>query len=367
MPTLNLNAKNETEKIIKKYLEQNASEILAEKINNGTRIVKDGKTLINKKTLAGSMEYACNEAQKLTEKGARSACIQDSVVFGWVIHYFEEDSIEGILYNEDGTKYIPSKPVVKATSGTSPATPYTPPAPKPKPQMSLFELIEQSEKTEKSTTPPENDSENNDKTSPDEGDTALAEPKSEEPTEEELREAAAPDTEEPTLFNINQPVISPFYQKYMEIQKQYSDHIVLFKRGDFYEILGKNAEFLAKELNLTLTGRECGLPERIPMVGFPCYSADTYIASLIKKGLKIAVAETLNNQTTVKQHPEPFQEPSESEKHWIDDKTYIDDDGVMHTVEETEEENIPPHDTESFDVDALCKLDEIFGSLLELR
>ena len=95
MPKLNLEAKNETQKIIKDYLEKNVSDVLADKINNGVRIQKDGKTLINRKTLAGCMDFALKEAQKLTEKSARAACIQDSVVFGWAIHFFEEDSIEG--------------------------------------------------------------------------------------------------------------------------------------------------------------------------------------------------------------------------------------------------------------------------------
>lgn len=145
MPKLNLEAKNETQKIIKDYLEKNVSDILADKINNGVRIQKDGKTLINKKTLAGCMDFALKEAQKLTEKGARAACIQDSVVFGWAIHFFEEDSIEGTLYNEDGTEYKPPKPVAPS----KPATAYTPPRPQPKPQMSLFELMENNATEEK--------------------------------------------------------------------------------------------------------------------------------------------------------------------------------------------------------------------------
>lgn len=145
MPKLNLEAKNETQKIIKDYLEKNVSDILADKINNGVRIQKDGKTLISKKTLAGCMDFALKEAQKLTEKGARAACIQDSVVFGWAIHFFEEDSIEGTLYNEDGTEYKPPK----AATPPKPATAYTPPKPQPKPQMSLFELMENDATEEK--------------------------------------------------------------------------------------------------------------------------------------------------------------------------------------------------------------------------
>lgn len=81
--------------------------MLAEKINNGTPVEKDGKQLINRKTLDGFMRYACDEARKLAAKGASSACVEDKVVFGWAIHYFEEDSIEGTLYNADNTEYKP--------------------------------------------------------------------------------------------------------------------------------------------------------------------------------------------------------------------------------------------------------------------
>ena len=115
---LNLEAKTKEQELVKAYLEENASEVLAEKINNGVRIEKDGKTLINKKTLDGFMKYASDEARKLASKGANSACVEDKVVYGWAVHYFEEDSIEGTLYNEDGSEYKPApkvtdKPVVK--------------------------------------------------------------------------------------------------------------------------------------------------------------------------------------------------------------------------------------------------------------
>ena len=102
---LNLTANNKSEEIVKAYLEENASEILAEKINNGVLIVQDGKTVLNVKTLAGFMEYAKNEARELVEQGASYACVEDSTVFGWAIHYFEEDSITEKLYNEDGSEY----------------------------------------------------------------------------------------------------------------------------------------------------------------------------------------------------------------------------------------------------------------------
>ena len=136
---LNLQAVTKEEQKVKAYLEANASEVLAEKINNGVRIQKDGKTLINKKTLAGFMRYACDEAKKQAEKGASSACINDETVYGWAVHYFEEDSIEGTLYNEDGTEY--KAPVPKVTA-KAPTVKYTPPKPQPKPQMSMFDLLD---------------------------------------------------------------------------------------------------------------------------------------------------------------------------------------------------------------------------------
>ncbi len=114
MIELNLQTSNKQEEIIKEYLENNVSEVLANKINNGVKIIKDNKTLINKKTLSGFMKYAYEEARKIAEKGSNCACIEDKVVFGWAIHYFEEDSIEGSLYNEDGTEYKVEKTIPKS-------------------------------------------------------------------------------------------------------------------------------------------------------------------------------------------------------------------------------------------------------------
>lgn len=105
---LNLETKTKEQELIKAYLEENASEIISDKINNGTPFEKDGKTFINKKTLDGFMKYASDEARKLASKGANSACVEDKVVYGWAVHYFEENSIEGTLFNADGTEYKPA-------------------------------------------------------------------------------------------------------------------------------------------------------------------------------------------------------------------------------------------------------------------
>ena len=135
MIKLNLETNKKEYEIIKEYLENNVSEEFANKINNGIKIIKDNKTLINKKTLDTFMQYANEEARKLAQQGANYACIEDKTVFGWAIHYFEEDELEGKLYNEDGTEY---KPEIKVTAPSKPIT-------KPKQQNkqpTLFELMD---------------------------------------------------------------------------------------------------------------------------------------------------------------------------------------------------------------------------------
>ena len=144
---LNLEAKNPPQQRIKDYLEQSASEVLADKINNGTPAQDN---LINKKTLDGFMKYATEEARKLAEKGSMCACVEDSVVFGWAVHYFEEESIIEKLYNADGTEYVkPKKEPKKKAEVKKPAVkPIAPkkPADAPKKiiafdkQMSLFDF-----------------------------------------------------------------------------------------------------------------------------------------------------------------------------------------------------------------------------------
>lgn len=133
---LNLAVNGTEQELIKDFLENNVSEVLADKINNGVPIEKDGKQLISKKDLNTFMQYACDEAKNQAAKGARFACIDHQTVFGWAIHYFEEDSIEGTLYNEDGTEYKLPKPVI-----TKAAAPKAPEKPKPK-NLSFFDMLD---------------------------------------------------------------------------------------------------------------------------------------------------------------------------------------------------------------------------------
>ena len=138
MTKLNLEATSREQEIVKAYLEDYASETLAEKINNGTPVEKDGKHLTNRKTLDGFMRYAYDEARKLAAKGASSACVEDKIVFGWAIHYFEEDGIEGTLYNADGTEYKPVRtPTSKPTTTVKAVA-----KPQPTSQMTLFDSME---------------------------------------------------------------------------------------------------------------------------------------------------------------------------------------------------------------------------------
>lgn len=138
---LNLEARTKAQQLVKEYLENNASQMLAEKINNGTPIERDGKMLINRKTLDGFMKYATEEARKLAEKGANSACVEDEVVFGWAIHYFEEDEIIGTLYNADGTEYKKQSSVAAKASTVKITPPKPAEKPQPKPQISMFDML----------------------------------------------------------------------------------------------------------------------------------------------------------------------------------------------------------------------------------
>lgn len=357
MPKLNLETKNKAQELIKAYLEENASEILAEKINNGVRIQKDGKTLVSKKTLDGFMTYATGEARKISEKSAHSACIEDAVVYGWAVHYFEEDSIEGTLYNEEGTEYKPPKPVAKTKPAVSSPAPA---APKPKPQMSLFDMLDAP--SDEQTTSSEAE-ESDEQDIPDDED--------EEPTEEEKQEILAELAEEEREAEKKtapEPAGSPLWQNYTALQNKYSDHILAYRVGDFYEVFGENAKLLAEPLNLTLTSRDCGLTERILMVGFPYHAADNYISKAVEKGLKIAVAESFDEPVKLHERQTTLQPPVPAEqiKHWVDEKTYIDEDGVVHNLdEETDDE--PEFDMSAFDTEALAILDELLGNQIEMR
>ena len=94
--------------------------------------------------------------------------------------------------------------------------------------------------------------------------------------------------------------LSPMMQQYFKIKEQYNDAILLFRLGDFYEMFFDDAKIASKELELVLTGRDCGLEERAPMCGVPFHSADSYIAKLVSKGYKVAICEQMEDPATAK-------------------------------------------------------------------
>ncbi len=97
-----------------------------------------------------------------------------------------------------------------------------------------------------------------------------------------------------------QNVISPMMQQFREIRAQYPDCIVFFRLGDFYEMFFEDALVASRELELTLTGRECGGKQRAPMCGVPFHSYEGYLARLVKKGYKVAICEQMEDPSKAK-------------------------------------------------------------------
>ena len=337
MPKLNLTASTKEEQKVKAYLEANASEVLAEKINGGVRIQKDGKTLINRKTLAGFLKFACDEAKKQAEKGASSACIDDDTVYGWSVHYFEEDSIEGTLYNEDGTEY--KAPIPKVTA-KAPTVKYTPPKPQPKPQMSMFDLMGEDLEGKPEEEKPEDDE-----------DTM--------PSDEEIQEIMAEIAEEEKT-KPSKRTASPMYRKYLDAQGKYPQAVVAMRLGDFYEVFGKNAEVLASELPLTLTGRDCGLESRVPMVGFPYHASDAYLKKILGNGHAVALIEN-----------DGIRELPSAQNVDLETGEILSEEEMREFDGDIEEPNFaddePDLDLSAFDTEALAALDELLGNEITLR
>lgn len=94
--------------------------------------------------------------------------------------------------------------------------------------------------------------------------------------------------------------LTPMMQQYFDIKEQYKDCILFFRLGDFYEMFFKDAEVASKELEITLTGRDCGQAERAPMCGIPFHAADNYISRLISKGFKVAICEQIEDPSVAK-------------------------------------------------------------------
>ena len=93
---------------------------------------------------------------------------------------------------------------------------------------------------------------------------------------------------------------SPMMQHYLDTKKEYSDCILFYRLGDFYEMFFDDAITVSRELEITLTGKECGQPQRAPMAGVPFHAAENYIARLISKGYKVAICEQMEDPKEAK-------------------------------------------------------------------
>lgn len=94
--------------------------------------------------------------------------------------------------------------------------------------------------------------------------------------------------------------LSPMMQHYVATKKEYPDCILFYRLGDFYEMFFEDAQTVSRELELTLTGKDCGLEERAPMCGVPYHAAEVYISRLIEKGYKVAICEQVEDPKKAK-------------------------------------------------------------------
>lgn len=309
---LNLTAQNKQEELVLKYLQDNASETLADKINNGTPFEKDGNPLLNKKTLSGFIKYACDEARKLVEKGANSACIDDQTVYGWAIHYFEEESIEGTLYTIDGAEY---KPTVKRVESNA-VKAKSEPKKQENVQYSFFDNLSEQEVKEHETNNSSVDTEEN-----------------------EVIEQNGNDEQTPVASNTPN---GTFFEKYQALQQQNPAYVIAYRLGDFYEILGDKAVEIAREIDLILTSRDCGLEERVPMIGFPYHASENYF-SKIAKTHDLLVVDT------------------DGSTRFISQKGCKKTTQIDYETGEILGEDLEPNNT------VISKLFEIFGNTLEIK
>ena len=94
--------------------------------------------------------------------------------------------------------------------------------------------------------------------------------------------------------------VTPMMQHYLDTKKEYKDCILFYRLGDFYEMFFEDAQIVSKELELTLTGKSCGLEERAPMCGVPFHAADNYINRLVARGYKVAICEQVEDPKLAK-------------------------------------------------------------------
>ena len=144
------------------------------------------------------------------------------------------------------------------------------------------------------------------------------------------------------------------------VQSKYPQAIVAMRLGDFYEVFGDNAKLLADELDLTLTGRDCGLESRVPMVGFPHHASDAYFGKIARNGHNVVLIENDGIREL------PFVQNIDLETGEIlSEEEMREFDGDVEEPDFTDDE--PDLDLSAFDTEALAALDELLGNEITLR
>lgn len=351
---LNLQTQSKEQEILLAYLEQNASAALAERINNGIPANKNGTQLVMKKDLTGFMKYATEEARKAAPKGAISACVEDKTVFSWLMHYFEENSIEGRYFHPDGTPYTPPK---KETKKSAPAKPKenSKPQPKQETELTLFDMLEAA--TEQDVAIPESKPapvmSELDTIDPFEGSEELppmAFSSELDPTEDEIQaamdeyvpmETPVIDAEEP-----QEPPLLGHYKKWIDVQKQYPQALVMIVVDTDLEVYGEHAKQLAEMLMLKVNSRDFGPYGCMPKVRFPYSDFEQYFYQMNDR-YEMALIVSLECCA--------IHYPKTAQKVWLTETAYADEDGVVHETDP------------AIDTAALLKLQQIIGDILIVR
>ena len=360
---LNLPTQNNEQEILLAYLEQNTSEALAEKINAGIPVSKNGTQLIMKKDLTGFMKYATEEARKAAPKGATSACVGDQTVFGWLMHYFEEDSIEGRYFNPDGTPYTPPKQEAKKAAPAKPKD-----NPKQEAELTLFDMLAAATEQEKAipeskpepavTEPtaveskPEAPIESTfiDPFECNEGLSPVAFSSELDPTEDEIQatmeeysqmETPVVDLEEPP-----EPPLLAHYEKMLEEQQEYPQAAILMIVDKDMEVYGEPAKVLSQVLMLKLDHRDFGRYGCLPRIRFPYTDFEQYFDRMNER-YELALITTLDCCAV--------HYPKEAAKVWGTETAYADEDGVVHETDP------------AIDTAALLKLQQLIGDILIVR
>ena len=364
---------NLEEHIIAIHLKNVIPETVAHKLMNGVHIEQDGKQLINKKSIKLFLQYLCEKMynaaknNKNKTQNVKAVAKEGTAILDEAIKYFNDDKIIGELYDESGKLYKKApelpKEIAKATKTMAVAQKKEPDKPQ---QFTLFSLLEENKvqqpiavETPRVEQPKQeailfSDSPDDVKEEDDEENNKYGEPDDEEETpcafdvDMETGEILSP--------QISQPQGSPLYQKYMYFQNQNPQAVIAYRLGDFFEIFGDNAIKVSNRLELILTGRDFGLIERIPMIGFPYHASDTYFRKIAEFAPLIVVEDDtatpyiLEEKTAISTPTIKEQEPTVYED--TDDEDDFEKERALQRF---------------FDKDALCALYELFDYNLDIQ